>query len=173
MWICYAFCAYYAHLTIPHCSIKNVRFGEKWQYVGIAFIYATVLFLGHTETYLRPFVSKTKCCDLYFFSLQLMFQKTSHECGARSLFHPCTVGLSHFTEFRILPAGAQDCLFAFGLWAGFDACQWKAVKDRETCEKRGSLILQVMFNLWIMFRCKCLVYESYNVFQFSHLHERC
>lgn len=76
MWICYAFYAYYAYLALLHCSMKNVHFGRKWQYVGIAFIYATVLFLGHTETYLYPFVSKTKCCDFYFFSLQLMFQKT-------------------------------------------------------------------------------------------------
>lgn len=72
----YAFYAYYAYLAIPHCSIKNLRFEKKWQYVDIAFICAAVLFLRHTETYLYPFVSKTECCDFYFFYLQLMFQKT-------------------------------------------------------------------------------------------------
>lgn len=133
MWICYALYAYYAHLAIPHCSIKNVHFGKKWQCVWTAFIYATVLFLGHTETNLYPFVSKTKCCDFYFFSLQLMFQSTPPCVWSQipvSSLHCC---FSHFTEFSTQDPSCSTQAACLPLALSWVWClPGGGCKDRET-----------------------------------------
>lgn len=163
MWICCAFYAYYAYLAVLHCSMKNVHFGKKWQYVGIAFIYATVLFLGHSETYLYPFVSKTKCCDFYFFYLQLMFLKTPPWMWSQILVSSlhCWFKPFHWIQDPSWPcssSGLLACLWALSwVW-----CPPVGGWEREgNWWKGSSLILQVMFNLWIMFRHECFVHKSH------------
>lgn len=163
IWICYEFYIYYAYLAILHCSIKNVHFGKKWQYVGTAFIYATIPFLGPTETY--PFVSKTKCCDFLYLLLAANVPENSPMNVEPD---PCLIpadGLSQFTEFSIHSwqcsssdnPGALACLWVLSwVWClTVGGCE-----KQENWWKGGSLTLQIMFNLWIMFRCECPVHKS-------------